>query len=238
MARIISDQMKHFRLNIIHNKITIGTCFFSGILFAIALFIPGCTKDKAAELPNACADKQLPGEYFPAYPKSWWDYRNQSNELIQYSIANDYMDCYGKCRPYFNNLNMCLQGENMIFSIYVGQGNSAVIGSPIYSTTAGEVLFCMLSFSTFEYRGVFVSGHDEIPWRRLTLTTDTSITLSNQQTFHNVIIVKETNIYKPGWLYFDYFSKNIGLIKRDSASVNDSTQLTQILMLEDYHIGD
>ncbi len=36
--------------------------------------------------------------------------------------------------------------------------------------------------------------------------------------------------------YYDYFAKNIGLIKRDSVSSNDTTKLIEILRLENYHV--
>lgn len=203
-------------------------------LVVITLFIfSGCTSHEKTDLPQP-SHQTAPGEYFPAYPDSWWNYRNQNNEIIQYTIDPGYSDYGGYWCTYFSQSQKHVWGTSLLFTIYVGHGMTSVGGSKIYSTNVGEELECRMSFATFQYEDLF----SQFPWRRTTIVADTTITLSNQQTFNNVIVVKETQINNPGWLYYEYFSKNVGLIKRDSASVHDSTQLTQILMLEDYHIGE
>lgn len=202
------------------------------LLFSMALLIQSCKKDSS----DACTDKQLPGAYFPAYPKSWWSYMDYNNNLIRYQISDDYRDCEGACRPVFLNLDKCIQGEWFIQRFYTGQGKTATVPSPIYSLTLDSVLVCPVSFSTFQQTTAFL-GEEDVPYRRKTILKDTLITL-NYQTYTNVIVVKEYNIFDSTHLYYDYFSKDIGLIKRDSVDVNDPTHLIQILKLVDFSIGD
>jgi len=56
----------------------------SGLLIVMLLFLftTGCKKDSPVTEITACTDEQFPGEYFPAYPNSWWEYINDNNEII------------------------------------------------------------------------------------------------------------------------------------------------------------
>jgi hypothetical protein len=207
---------------------------FSFLAILILSFI-GC-KNKETNETTTCINKQLPGEYFPAFPKSWWNYRKNNNELVQYKISDDYQDCEGKCRPVFVNLNKCIQGESFFLRIYTGLGESQTVPSPIYSLFLDSVLICPISFATFK-ENIYFTSSNGVHYRRVTIKIDTNITLPNSQTFSNVIIVKEYSIYDSNHVYLDYFAKNIGLIKRDSININDKTDLIQILMLENYQIG-
>lgn len=49
------------------------------ISIAIVMIILSCNKTD----DNKCADPQIPGEYFPAFPKSWWEYRKSNGDLIK-----------------------------------------------------------------------------------------------------------------------------------------------------------
>ena len=202
------------------------------LLFLLfALLNQSCKKDT----PDSCTDKQVPGSYFPAYPGSWWEYMDNNDNLIRYAISDDYRDCEGACRPVFLNLDKCIQGEWFIQRFDKGLGESATVPSPIYSLTLDSVLVCPISFATFKQTTAFLSEED-VPYRRMTIIADTLITLNNQ-TYTNVIVVKEYNIFDSTHLYYDYFSKDTGLIKRDSADVNDPATLIQILRLVDFSIG-
>ena len=53
--------------------------------------LTSCKKDNEdIEANNVCIDPQLPGDYFPAYPKSWWKYYNLNNESVEFKISTDY----------------------------------------------------------------------------------------------------------------------------------------------------
>lgn len=46
----------------------------------------------------------------------------------------------------------------------------------------------------------------------------------------------EYHIFDSLHRYYDYFAKDIGLIKRDSVNPQDTTDLIEILRLDDYSI--
>lgn len=205
------------------------------ILFMILYNLTSCKKDnEEIEVNNDCITQQSPGDYFPAYPKSWWKYNNLNNESVEIKISTDYQECEGNCRAILENLNKCIQENSLIQRFYSGLGTSATILSPIYSTTIDSVLICPISFSTFEQQNSFIS-QDDVRYKRKTTTLDTSITI-NGMIYTNVLIVYESNKFDSLHRYYDYFAENIGLIKRDSVNQNDKTDLIEILRLENYHI--
>ena len=181
-----------------------------------------------------CTDQQEPGDYFPAFPKSWWNYLDKNNDTVRYEISNTYEDCEGKCRPTFLNLNKCVQGTSLMHRFYAGLGVSATIESPIYSIVKDSILVCPISFSTFKQQNAFL-GQEDIQYRRKTTTIDTNI-IVNGINYTDVLIVYEYNKFDSSHRYYDYFSKNIGLIKRDSVNINDTTDLIETLRLQNYHI--
>lgn len=197
--------------------------------------LTSCKKDNEdIEANKVCIDPQLSGDYFPAYPKSWWKYYNLNNELVEFKISTDYQECEGKCRPVLENLNKCIQENSLIQRFYAGLGTSATVESPIYSTVLDSVLVCPISFSTFKQQDAFLHQED-VRYRRKATTIDTSITI-NGMTYPNVLVVYEYNKFDSLHRYYDYFAKNIGLLKRDSVNQNDTTDLIEILRLENYHI--
>jgi hypothetical protein len=200
--------------------------------------LTSCSKEENNTIPVVetinCTNQQEPGIYFPAFPKSWWNYLDKNNDTVRYEISNTYEDCEGKCRPIFLNLNKCIQGNSLMQSFYAGLGTSATIESPIYSTIRDSVLVCPISFSTFKQINAFL-GQEDVPYRRNTNNVDTNITV-NGINYINVIIVYEYNKFDSSHRYYDYFSRNIGLIKRDSVNINDTTDLIEILRLQNYHI--
>ena len=205
------------------------------ILFMSLCNLTSCRKENEdIELNNVCISHQLPGDYFPAYPNSWWRYTNGDNELVEYKISNDYQECEGKCRPVFSNLNKCIQANSLIQRFYAGLGTSAILESPIYSTIIDSVLVCPISFSTFQQQDAFL-GPDDVRYRRKATTMDTIITI-NGMTYTNVLIVYEYDKFDSLHRYYDYFAENIGLIKRDSVNHRDTTDLVEILRLESFNV--
>ena len=201
------------------------------ILTFLLLFIVFCLGCNKKEEPS-CTNYQLPGAYFPAYPKTWWNYRNIDNKLVQYKISDDYYTCEGKCRPIFININKCIQGSDLLYRFYAGLGASGLAYSSIYSTQKDTIMVCGISFSTFAY----IDYAPVFSYRRKTTTVDTVLIVLNK-TYQNVIVIKETNTYNLNHRYFDYFAKDIGLIRRDSVNVNDITESIPILLLENFSIG-
>ena len=204
------------------------------LVVIILLSLAGCKENDDENI--ICTNQQLPGEYFPAFPKSWWNYYNYDNEPVKWEISEDYEECEGKCRPVFLNLDKCIQGASLIQRFYAGLGTSATIESPIYSTIKDSILVCPISFSTFKQQDSFLN-QDDVIYRRKTTVIDTNISV-NGVNYTNVRIVYEYNKIDSLHRYYDYFAKNIGLIKRDSVNVNDSTELIEILRIDSYYIGN
>ena len=197
----------------------------------------GC-KEKQNNTEHSCVDKQLPGDYFPAFPKSWWNYHDLNNNLIKYQISSDYQEFDGKCYPVLENVTYYqgdkayVQGNNLLYRYYCGQGAICRFSSLIYSLAVDSIITCSISFSTLNWSHVLPPNI-----RRVTTKIDTTITVSSR-IYQNVIIVKEYDILNMSQWYLDYFAKNIGLIKRDSISVNDTINLITILTLDNYFIGN
>jgi hypothetical protein len=200
------------------------------ILVLVSILFAGCKQKDSPQID------QLPGDYFPAFPNTWWEYRNIHNQLIKYEISQEYQECEGKSRPVFINIDKCIQGANLIYA-FNAPGQYVRVTSPIYSLVLNYPLVCPISFTTFEETSSMGPPVEDIPFRRMTIKLDTNITLPNSTNYQNVILVKEYSLHNPNHRYIDYLAKNIGLIKRDSLNANDTTDLITILTLENYQIG-
>lgn len=201
------------------------------IAIVVAAFMLACNKD-SKEIAN---NPQLPGEYFPAFPNTWWNYRMYNDEIIKYEISEKYMECEGKMRPIFLNIDKCIQGESLMYG-YTAPGSYVVVESPIYSLDINRVLVCPISFSTFKETVSMGPPVEDISYRRVLITKDTNLIINND-TFNNVIIIKEYSLHDSTHLYLDYFAKEIGLIKRDRImTIDTATQLVTIMTLDNYHI--
>ncbi|RFC55542.1 hypothetical protein [Brumimicrobium aurantiacum] len=206
-------------------------------IFGITLNFMSCTKDNSIqEVENeSCLNPVLPGEYFPAYPNSWWKYSNEENETIVYETANKYQLCDNECRPRFLNLDKCIHENAIVHEFYSGLGASSTILSPIYTPFLDSIAVCPVSFSTFETQDAFLHQED-VRFRRQTTVLDTNLYVDGT-IYNDVLVVYETNKFDSTHRYYDYFSKNIGLIRRDSVDQSDTTNLIELLKLEDYHLG-
>ena len=194
----------------------------------------GCKKDQPHE--DICTDIETPGDYFPGYPNTWWKYVDQNNETVVYSISSSYEKSDDKCRPVFLNLNKSISNMGLIHHFYTGQGKTGSIVSPIYSMIVDSVLTCPVSFSTLQEQQGFTSI-ESVRYKRVTKKLDTTLTVNGTIYLH-VMEVYEFDKYNPDHRYFDYFAKDIGLIKRDSLNANDTTDRIQLLELKDYFIGN
>ncbi|PWH84890.1 hypothetical protein [Brumimicrobium oceani] len=209
------------------------------IILLLAPIMFSCEKE---DYPNTgqgntrCFDPEIPGDYFPAYANSWWSYYDENNEIFEIKIAPNYQECEGECSPILENMNRCIQGNALLQPFYAGLGTSGVATSPIYSTVLDSVLICPISFATFEYQDAFL-GSNDIRYRRKATNIDTIISV-NSTVYDNVLVVYEYHIFDSLHRYYDYFAKDIGLIKRDSVNAQDTTDLIEILRLKDYSIKE
>jgi hypothetical protein len=207
------------------------------------LFFSGCVSDKLDIAPETCSPEQSPGIYFPAYPQSWWIYRNQQNQFVKFEISDKYESFYGKCVPEFLNLiqenhKVYVDGEFFFLDHYAGLGEVLESNSIIYSLIRDSIFTCPVEFSSMYVNHYFESVTD-VNARRVTTALDTTVLINSSQTFSDVIIVKEYYTYGPALNHYhfnDYFAKNIGLIKRDSID-EVSHDTTQILSIENYFIN-
>jgi hypothetical protein len=201
-------------------------------LFIVILFTTTCKKDE-----DKCENPQIPGEYFPAYPNTYWKYKTNKGKTVEYKISEKYEDCKEACRPVFLNTSSCIQGNQFVDSYSIGQGFIGLLESPIYTTIIDSAFLCPHSFATF-FKMEVVSDIKDIYFTRTLIKEDTSISV-NSKTYNNVIIVKEIDNRDTSFYYNDFFAKNIGLIKRDFIE-KDTTAIntTTIMELESYNIGE
>jgi len=220
---------------------------YLGLFFIILLISSvSCKKDKVEPLitttsepisvNNDCTDIEEPGRYFPGFPNSWWKYIDLNSDTIIYSISSSYEMCDNKCRPVFLNLNKCISDRGLAHSFYAGLGTAVITVSPIYSLTLDSVLTCPVSFATFQEQTAFI-GQESIKFKRVTTNLDTSLVI-NGTNYLNVIEVYEYDKFVADHRYFDYFSRDIGLIRRDSLSVADTSIHIPILTIDNYFIGN
>lgn len=206
------------------------------LVITSALFLFESCHKKENNQQLSCPNPHQPAAYFPAYPKSWWDYKDNNGNKVSYRISLNYENCENACRPVFLNANKCIDGSNIITRLYIGLGETHVFSSPIYSLVKDSVLNCVYSFSTLHDPGIIVSGGGD--YRRETLALDSSITLSTGEAFSHVIQVYEYDVNDSTHRYLDYFARDVGLIKRDSISAIDSTQQINILTLDSYYVNN
>lgn len=176
----------------------------------------------------------LPGEYFPAYPNTWWEYHDYRGNVVKYEISHDYLLCEGSYSPVFLNIDRCIYGSELIFGFGAPKAGWVTVGSPIYSTVLNDTMWCPVSMATFKE----TSPVDLVEFRRVTTAKDTSVTLSNDDHYTEVIVVEEFSIIDPYHRYVDYFAKDVGLIRRDSLNPRNPAVGITILTLQDYYIGD
>ena len=200
-------------------------------LLLMAAFLQACKKD----IPETPCVPEFPGEYFPAYPGSYWNFRKANNDPFSYTISAEYEQCEGACRPVFMNLGKCIAGAAIVHRFYAGLGITSTAHSPIYSLTEDSVMNSPVSFATLQHQDYIL---DNVYCKRVTLSTDTTVTLPDLQVFQHVLVVKEYDENAPGHYYLDYFAKNTGLVRRDSVNDANPSVLNTILWLETYHIGN
>jgi len=205
------------------------------IIFGIVLFtlfIASCGKDD-----DECENPQMPGEYFPAYPNTFWKYKTDEGKNVEYKISEKYENCKEACRPVLLNTSSCIQGNRLVDTYSIGQGFIGFLESPIYTTILDSAFLCPHSFATLKRMDIVLDINDIIYTRTLT-KEDTSISI-NSKIYNSVIIVKEIDTRDTSFYYNDFFAKDIGLIKRDLIE-KDTTAIntTTVLELESYSIGE
>jgi len=76
----------------------------------------------------------------------------------------------------------------------------------------------------------------EIAFRRGMIVQDTSIVVLGKA-FTDVKLVKEWSVLDTTHLYYDYFARDIGLVKREQALGGDPAQIVTILELHSFYIN-
>lgn len=184
-------------------------------------------------------DTIFPGEYWPAYPLTYWNYTNYNGDNVNWVIDSIYHLYDGAYHPLFLTANKYVKFDKILQYQYHGLGASTISESPIYAE-APEAnhweAICQVSFVTFEF--VQFTGDPQMsPWRRTFVNIDTTITNLNNDTYDNVLVMKEYMTSDNTHRYFDYFALGVGLVKRDSVDVADTNNLIEILTLDSYNIG-
>lgn len=192
----------------------------------ILLSLASCTKEEDVKL-----ERINPDAYFPAYPGSYWDY-----DTTVWKISDCYVKLQGYSLPFFEQAGYHVFRSSLMHLVYAGHGQAGTATSSIIPP--GSRSFCPISFVSFELSSVGGMGSDtnDIAYRRGTVVEDTSIIVLNK-TYSDVKIVKEWSVFDTTHLYFDYFAKDIGLIKREKAIDADPGQIVTILELHSFHIN-
>jgi hypothetical protein len=207
------------------------------LLFILVFF--SCRKDEVVSDP--AENYTQPCSFFPAHPGTWWTYDTYEGGNVTFEIdsyAHQVKDFY---LPYFNNLDCYIKGCDFYHSSYSGLGVSGYHHAPIILETFGNSGFQTVStvfFTTLFINEYTAGGVQSIDYRRELYTLDTTITNLNGQTFNNVLIMKEFNVEDSTHYFLEYFANNIGLIKRDSINSLDTTNLIEILTLNQYFINN
>ena len=203
------------------------------LFFSICLIFQSCKKDEPIE-PEL--NKASLSEYFPAYPGSWWNYSLYSNESFQIEMDTGVYQINEEpiLAPKFKNIAWYVEGGNI--KSYQGgfaPGTASWVSAPIFEQYSEDFPGCTVPFGQLHI-GFFYYQSPQF-WREL-VTSDTTVSTLNGTVFNNVIMIKETNL-DTTQVYYDYFSKNIGLVKRDSMNTANTAEFIEILSLDDYMIG-
>jgi hypothetical protein len=207
------------------------------ILFIIVLLLFSCHKDKKIAAPSE--NYQIPCSYFPAHPGTWWMYITNSEEITFEidSIAHKVGDIY---LPYFKNLDCYIKGCEFYHSAYYGLGRSGYQAAPIIlesNVNSESQTISTVSFANM-FVNEFINGAGSIQHRRVLYGDTSSVTNMSGLVFDNVIVMKEFDINDTTHYYLEYFAHNIGLVKRDSINTIDTSNLIEILTLNQYFIND
>lgn len=207
------------------------------LLLALAggLVLVSCNKDENNdEDPGACAGVvETPAEYFPAYTGSFWNYRDQNNNPVTYSISNE---LNSTCWPMLVQIPATVIGKNFQSYVSLIGGVGGDYYSTIYSLDSGDVNYCYVSFATMQKIESLSGGLP--PYIRVATDTTSTLTIPGFPTFEDIVIMKETNSNEPGHHYLEYFAKNVGLVRRDSINDANPGNPVTLLLLESYDLGD
>lgn len=190
-------------------------------------------KESSDPIVGCTGTRIEPGEYFPAYPGSWWNYTTQDQTLARWEVQNEYQTIEGFCMPFFTNADGYISGASLAGYIYAGLGHGYFGNSAIYDLTTDTADYCPLSFVKFY--NCWEAGYPK--YRRKTAILDTIIALPNGKSSGEIIKVTETKTTDSTHRYIDYFARNIGLIKRDFVNPADTTEMITILALKEWFIG-
>jgi len=202
------------------------------LAIGIALFFVSCTKDEPGpELP-----KSIPNSYFPAYPGSWWEYSLYGSEDYKLEMDTGYypIEYNSILAPKFKGIGFYYD-DARIKSFQGGQapGTATWRSSRVFDGALSISPNAVVPFSQWHIDYWFCSS--PCCWRD-TYNPDTSI-VTNGISYNDVWVVKETSGDSIN-VYYDYFAKDIGLVKRDSVDTANTVNLIEILSLENYFIGE
>lgn len=205
------------------------------LLYACAgsFLLISCKKDNEDdEEPTACTGVETPADYFPAYSGTVWNYRDQNNNLVTYTIHSE---LNSDCWPVLNQIPATVIGKNFQSHVTVAPGIGGDYYSTIYSLDTGDVSYCYVSFATMHKIESLVGPP---PYARVATDTTATLTVPGFPTFEDIVIMKEYNGDSPGHHYLEYFAKNVGLVRRDSINDANPGNPVTILLLESYDLGD
>jgi len=204
------EMMKHFLI--------IGT-----ILSVISL---SCSKSNNEPAPTVVFDTIFPGEYFPAFPGSWWLFDNGDTMKVAGRYEVFVFNAAGyTAEPDYDTLVLPKLIPNGIFNppdeFAFVNGHSISKGSfAIYRDPAFKGLLSTVEGLEFAIGGA-VQGH-KITGK--TINTDTAVYVG-QNLYQDVIItiqfdyacVSGTSNSPEGCAYLrEFYARNIGLIRRDT----------------------
>lgn len=172
-----------------------------------------------------------PDAWFPAYPGSYWDY-----DTTLWNISDEYSDFHQYSLPYYKQAGYYVFRSSLMHSVYAGHGRAGENIS--YIIPPGGSSICSISFVLFElsFPNGMATDTADIAFRRGIVAQDTTIVVSGKA-YTEVKVVKEWNVIDTNHLYYDYFARDIGLVKREQALGGDPAQIVTVLELHSFFIN-
>ncbi|MBI3502427.1 MAG: hypothetical protein HY063_11605 [Bacteroidetes bacterium] len=221
-------------------KVFLSICFLA--IFYISFY--SCSKDIAtvSQSHTTKIDTIFPKSYFPTYPGSWWTYSNGATMKTDKYVDLRYNKNDYRTTPEYEEYVLPRLLAKSIFydTVYVKGYSLSTCGG-----TCGSYfvpILCDPNGDCGEGHWDYFSGHQ---WSLAIWKTDTSVVINPTIYSHTLITLQYDAGYfgigmnnaEQYWMTREYYTKDIGLIKREERNTPFDTVITTKFTLVSYHIN-